>query len=100
MTIFSKIIDIIAKIFFSILLVVLSILSLVFIYIEGRLLFSGEWLIYDIPFLGMIRYIARLLIAISFIAYAVLQFVNFKLQSRFGIINSFCYRAYSGAVTI
>ena len=46
---------------FKVLLVIVSsivmLLSLAFIVIEGRLLFSGDWLIYDSPFNGFIRYL-------------------------------------------
>ena len=53
---------------FKVLLVIISslmmILSLVFIVIEGRLLFSGDWIIYDSPFNGFIRYLCRLLLSI------------------------------------
>lgn len=53
---------------FKVLLVIISsiimILSLAFIVIEGRLLFSGDWLIYDSPFFGFIRYLGRLLLSV------------------------------------
>ena len=64
---------------FKILLVIISsiimILSLAFIVIEGRLLFSGDWLIYDNPFNGFIRYLCRLLIAIFAFTKSLLEVI-------------------------
>ena len=64
---------------FKVLLVIISslmmILSLVFIIIEGRLLFSGDWLIYDSPFFGFIRYLCRLLIAIFAFTKSLLEVI-------------------------
>ena len=37
-------------------------LSLAFIFIEGRLLFSGDYLVYDSPFNGFIRYFFKFLV--------------------------------------
>ena len=64
---------------FKVLLVIVSsiimILSLAFIVIEGRLLFSGDWLIYDNPFNGFIRYLCRLLIAIFAFTKSLLEVI-------------------------
>ena len=64
---------------FKVLLVIISsiimILSLAFIVIEGRLLFSGDWLIYDNPFNGFIRYLCRLLIAIFAFTKSLLEVI-------------------------
>ena len=64
---------------FKVLLVIISsiimILSLAFIVIEGRLLFSGDWLIYDSPFNGFIRYLCRLLIAIFAFTKSLLEVI-------------------------
>ena len=64
---------------FKVLLVIVSsiimILSLAFIVIEGRLLFSGDWLIYDSPFNGFIRYLCRLLIAIFAFTKSLLEVI-------------------------
>lgn len=43
--------------------VIILILSLAFIVIEGRLLFSGDWIVYDSPFFGFVRYLFRLIIS-------------------------------------
>ena len=64
---------------FKVLLVIISsivmLLSLAFIVIEGRLLFSGEWLICDNPFNGFIRYLCRLLIAIFAFTKSLLEII-------------------------
>lgn len=39
---------------------VIILLSLVFVFIEARLLFSADYISYDSPFLGFIRYLSRL----------------------------------------
>ena len=40
-------------------------LSLLFVIIEGRLLFSGDWLLYERPWIGGIQYLLRFLMAIG-----------------------------------
>ena len=61
---------------------VIFIVSLVFIVIEGRLLFSLDWTIYDNVFFGFLRYLFRLLIAIVTCAYSILEFINIKKKSE------------------
>ena len=56
------------KTFYKIISVFISsiiiVLSLAFIVIEGRLLLSGDYLSYDSPFFGFLRYFCRLLLAL------------------------------------
>lgn len=68
---------------------IVLLLSLVFIFIEGRLLFSGDWLIYDNVILGMFKYLFRLIIAISAGMYSILTFINIKKKS--GILTNFLF---------
>lgn len=68
---------------------IVLLLSLVFIFIEGRLLFSGDWLIYDNVILGMFKYLFRLIIAISAGMYSILTFINTKKKS--GILTNFLF---------
>ena len=68
---------------------IVLLLSLVFIFIEGRLLFSGDWLIYDNVILGMFKYLFRLIIAISVGMYSILTFINIKKKS--GILTNFLF---------
>ena len=60
---------------------IISILSLVFIVIEGRLLFSGDWLIYDNVALGFFKYFFRFIIALFALTYTGFEFANIKLES-------------------
>lgn len=73
---------IISNIIFGIPLLVLILISLVFVFIEGRLLVSLDWTIYDNAFNGFIRYFFRLLIALGSIFTAVLEFINMKKNSK------------------
>ena len=68
---------------------IVLLLSLIFIFIEGRLLFSGDWLIYDNVILGMFKYLFRLIIAISVGMYSILTFINIKKKS--GILTNFLF---------
>ena len=68
---------------------IVLLLSLVFIFIEGRLLFSGDWLIYDNVILGIFKYLFRLIIAISAGMYSILTFINIKKKS--GILTNFLF---------
>ena len=71
---------------FKVLIVIISsiimILSLAFMVIEGRLLFSGDWLVYDSPFNGFIRYLCRLLIAIFAFAKALLEVIYINKEHQ------------------
>ena len=68
---------------------IVLLLSLIFIFIEGRLLFSGDWLIYDNVILGMFKYLFRLIIAISVGMYSIITFINIKKKS--GILTNFLF---------
>lgn len=57
---------------------VIAVLAVLFIYVEGRLLFSGEWLIYDNVVLGFFKYFFRLLIALFALSHSVFTFINIK----------------------
>ena len=65
--------------FFSIIIFVLSI---AFIVIEGRLLFSLDWTIYDNAFFGFLKYFFRFIIALLTCAYSIFEFINFKKKSE------------------
>lgn len=73
---------IISNIVFGIPLVILILISLVFVFIEGRLLVSLDWTIYDNAFNGFFRYFFRLLIAVICIFTAILEFINMKKSSK------------------
>lgn len=71
---------------FKVLLVIISsiimILSLAFIVIEGRLLFSGDWLIYDSPFFGCIRYLGRLLLSVFVFTKCLLEIMYINKEHK------------------
>ena len=71
---------------FKVLLVIISsiimILSLAFIVIEGRLLFSGDWLIYDSPFFGCIRYLGRLLLSVFAFTKCLLEIIYINKEHK------------------
>ena len=71
---------------FKVSLVIISsifmILSLAFIVIEGRLLFRGDWLIYDSPFFGFIRYLGRLLLSVFAFTKCLLEIIYINKEHK------------------
>ena len=61
----------------------ITILSLAFAFIEGRMLFSGEWLIFENPFGACVRYALRFTFALFALALAIIEFVNLKKKNSF-----------------
>ena len=68
----SKFCRVLVYIFSSIIII----LSLAFIFIEGRLVFSGDYLVYDSPFNGFVRYFFRLLLSFLVLGKSVLEFTK------------------------
>ena len=66
----------ITNIFLCLFVSISLILSLAFIVIEGRLLFSGDWLIYNNPLNGFIRYLLRFLLALFVFVKGIIEFKN------------------------
>ena len=62
--------------------IIIFVLSLSFIVIEGRLLFSLDWTIYDNVIFGFLRYFFRFLIAIISCIYSIVEFINMKKKSE------------------
>ena len=60
--------------------VIATILSLIFIVLEARLLFSLDWTIYDNAFNGMIRYLFRLLLSIFVLIVCLANIINLKFK--------------------
>lgn len=75
------------KILISILSTIIIILSLAFIFIEGRLLIAGDWIIYDYPFNGFLRYLFRFLIALFSLTVALIYFFKRRNASTLFIHN-------------
>ena len=83
---------------FKILIVFISsiilVLSLAFIFLEGRLLFSGDWLAYDSPVMGFIRYLSRLLISIFALTKSLLEIININKEDKIKEWLYYCDFAY------
>ena len=61
---------------------ILLLLATAFCMIEGRLLFSGDWSIYEYAFQGGIQYFCRLLLAVFALGMGFLSFVNIIKQRK------------------
>ena len=57
---------------------IIVILALAFCVIEGRLLFAGDWMLYEFAFGGAVRYLCRLLMAVIALGIGILPFINIK----------------------
>lgn len=74
--------------FFS---VIIAIIGLAFAIIEARLIFSGDWTIYQFQFSGYFRYSLRFLISLFSIFIAVFYFIKSKINSiKFNFIFNLC----------
>lgn len=74
----------------------LILISLIFIVIEGRTLFSGDWSIYENSVNGFFRYLFRFIIAIFTMALSI--FTYFALNKKESKILHIYY--YIGAITL
>ena len=61
---------------------IIILFSSAFIFIEGRLLLSLDWLIYD-SLNGLIRYLFRFILAIIALTTAILEIINLKKNTIF-----------------
>ena len=75
---------------------IIIILALAFIFLEGRLIFSLDWIVYDNNVNGLIRYLFRLLLAVIVITVAALEIVNIKKNNR--LIGDYLLFAEGGLV--
>ena len=64
--------------------------SILFIIIEGRLVFSGDWKVYDNVINGLIRHLLRLILSLLVFGISIVELVNLKLQKE----NLFYYLVY------
>ena len=53
---------------------VLLLLAAAFMFIEGRLLFSGDWLLHEVPVLAFLQYFARFVLAAAAACSAIMIF--------------------------
>lgn len=73
---------VLGKIVLGIINFIVIILSLAFIVIESRLIFSLDFIIYDGIFNGFLRYFLKLLLAIYAFTIAVLLYVNMIIKKE------------------
>ena len=59
---------------------IIMILAMAFVIIEGRLLFSGDWLLYEFAAAGALRYGCRLIIALGIAALCASFFIKKRNQ--------------------
>ena len=78
----KKFLSLFLNILFILLLILVLILSFAFIFIEGRLLISLDWIVYDSPEIGFIRYFFRLLLAIYVFITTILGLINLKKKNN------------------
>ena len=74
---------ILGKTLFIIRCVISLVLSLAFLVIEGRLIFSQDWIIYDSPINGLIRYLLRFIFALGGLLMSIFELVNLKKKNPF-----------------
>ena len=74
---------ILGKTLFIITCVISLVLSLAFLVIEGRLIFSQDWIIYDSPINGLIRYLLRFIFALGGLLMSIFELVNLKKKNPF-----------------
>lgn len=72
---------ILGKTLFIITCVISLVLSLAFLVIEGRLIFSQDWIIYDSPINGLIRYLLRFIFALGGLLMSIFELVNLKKRN-------------------
>jgi hypothetical protein len=70
------------NIILSVICIIIIILSLAFIFIEGRLIFSLDWIIYDNKFNGLLRYSLRLILACLAIVICIFEMINIRRSNK------------------
>ena len=74
----SKVLSV-SRIIISILIIILS---LVFVFIEARLILAGDYLVYDNAFNGFIRYLFRLALSILSFTIGLFEIINIKKKNE------------------
>lgn len=59
----------------------IMLLATVFIIIEGRLFFVGDWLLHQYPILGFLQYLLRFLFALGAFVVGLFAFINGKKRT-------------------
>ena len=101
------------RIIYYVLNTIIFILSLLFLFIELRLILSFDWSIYQYPLFSSIQYISRFLLSLMICTLTFIPFINIKRRKRnltyiswigsisiliFGIISSFFATNYFGEI--
>jgi len=63
--------------------VIIGVLSVVIMFIEGRLLLSGDFIIYDSVLNGLIRYLLRFIIASSYLFMVLCELIKSIRKNNF-----------------
>ena len=82
------------KVFIIVISFIIMLLSFAFIAIEARLIFSLDWLAYDSPIMGLIRYLCRLLIALFAFVKSLLEMININKKNKVKEYLYYCDFAY------
>ena len=69
------------RILIAIFSVVVCVAGLAFTFIEGRLIVSGDWLLFDSPIVGLMQYLIRLAVAVGGITVGVMAIARLKTRS-------------------
>ena len=60
---------------------IIMIFALAIVFLEGRLIFSLDWTVYQSPANGFIRYALRLIIALTAFGISLLEIINLKKKN-------------------
>lgn len=70
------------NIIFSVICTIIIIFSAVFAFLQARLIFSLDWIIYDNSFNGLIRYLFRFIISLFALITMILELINIKKNNK------------------
>lgn len=70
------------NIIFSVICTIIIIFSVVFAFLQARLIFSLDWIIYDNSFNGLIRYLFRFIISLFALITMILELINIKKNNK------------------
>ena len=71
----KKVLNILLNAFIALLAFLCALVSIVIIILEARLLFSGDWLLYQSPISGFIRYLFRFILSLFALASFVIEII-------------------------
>ena len=77
-----KFISVTLTVLMFVFLTVMLVLGLAFTFIEGRLIFAGDFIVYDNAFNGFMRYFLRLLLALLAVSVAIIEYINLAKKCK------------------